>query len=92
MAPAPKRKKRKARARVAASPLREVLAENIIAARDALGMSQWALAQATGISQNYISRIERCDTNPSLDLIDAIAQQLGLTFVALITPNRKKRR
>lgn len=86
----PSKRKRVTRSRAEASPLREVLAANLIAAREAQDISQWALARATGISQTYLSRIENAQTNTSLDLIDVMARELGLTAAALITPRRKK--
>lgn len=89
MPPAPRRQ-RITRSRVEVSPLREVLAANLIAARTACKMTQWGLARATGISQNYISRVENAETNASLDLIDALAQHLGRSAASLISPSRRE--
>lgn len=50
----------------------------ILEARGRLGMTQDDLAQATGIKQAAISRLENCCSNPSLRTLKRIAGGLGL--------------
>lgn len=69
---------------------RKILAENVKAARKALGLSQEALAFETEIDRTYISGIERGKRNPSLSLIARLAERLGTTPGALLLPRGKK--
>ena len=72
---------------------RRVLADNVKAARKALGLSQEALALETEIDRTYISGIERGLRNPSLDLIGKLAATLKKTPGELLAvPERKPRR
>ena len=72
---------------------RRVLAENVKAARKALGLSQEALALETEIDRTYISGIERGLRNPSLDLIVKLAARLQKAPGELLAaPERKPRR
>ncbi len=72
---------------------RRVLADNVKAARDALDLSQEALALEIDIDRTYISGIERGLRNPSLDVIVKIAAGLQKTPGELLTaPERKSRR
>lgn len=52
--------------------------------RDA-GMSQEALAAASGISRRTIVGLEAGDTNISLSSLDRLAEALGATFVAMVS-------
>jgi len=62
-----------------------VLAENVKAARKALGLSQEALAHEAEIDRTYISGIERAQRNPSLTLIVKLADKLKTTPAELLT-------
>ena len=53
------------------------LARQIIAARLALGISQEELAKRVGTSQANISKLEHASLNPSLAMVERIAQGLG---------------
>lgn len=65
---------------------KKVFAENVKAARKALGLSQEALAFSAGIDRTYVSGIERGRRNPSLMLIAKLAEHLDTTPAALLTP------
>lgn len=54
------------------------LAENLIKARDNVGMTQKQLSEATGIYQADISKIERGLANPSLITLKRLADGMGL--------------
>ena len=47
------------------------------ARREASGVSQEALADLAGIHRTYVSMLERGRANPSLSVLDALAQALG---------------
>jgi len=57
--------------------------KNLHSIRIAKGLSQTQLAQAVGIKQATISRIEKGVNNPSFDVADRIAQALGVNVVEL---------
>lgn len=65
---------------------RRILAENVKAARKALDLSQEALALGAEIDRTYVSGIERGRRNPSLTMIAKLAEKLGTTPAALLTP------
>ena len=54
------------------------LARNVIERRRALGLSQKQLAEASGIHQSDLSRIEHGRSNPTFDTLDALARALGV--------------
>ena len=54
------------------------LAENLIKARDIVGMTQKQLSESTGIYQADISKIERGIANPSLSTLKRLADGMGL--------------
>lgn len=57
---------------------REILNGNLIFERARARLSQAAPAQASGVTRQTISEIERGVANPTLDVIDRIASALGL--------------
>jgi len=65
--------------------LRESLATNVRNARRAKGLTQGALAEVADISQDMISRIERCTTSASLETIEQLAVALEVPAVGLFT-------
>ena len=56
----------------------DLLAENLIGARDIVGMTQKQLSELTGIYQADISKIERGLANPSLSTLKRLADGMGL--------------
>lgn len=55
--------------------------------RQALGLSQSAVAAKVGVARSYIAAIERGQANPSLDVIIRLARALGLELeLALRSP------
>ena len=55
-----------------------LLAENLIKARDTVGITQKQLSEATGIYQSDISKIERGLANPSVSTLKRLADGMGL--------------
>lgn len=52
----------------------------ILQHRLAAGLTQQQLASASGIAQGDISRIERGQSNPTAETLEAIAEPLGVTL------------
>lgn len=67
-----------AAAQFAALDERYHLAQKVMAARRAAGLSQATLAKMTGIGQADISRFERGRANPTVSTLAALAHGLGL--------------
>ncbi|KQW00872.1 helix-turn-helix domain-containing protein [Rhizobacter sp. Root1221] len=62
------------------------LSGNLRAARVALGLSQQALADASGVSRRMLVNLEGGDANVSFATLDRLARVLGVTFAELIRP------
>ena len=58
--------------------LQEILGKNIRLARAAKGLSQEDLADLTGLDRTYISGVERGVRNPSIKVLQRIAEGLGI--------------
>jgi len=56
--------------------IREVFASNLRALRQAKGLSQEELAYRADIDRTYISSLERCVYNVSIDVLDRLASVL----------------
>lgn len=57
--------------------LRSELAAEIRRAREAIGLSQEALALSADVDRTYVSQLERGVANPSLVILSRIAAALG---------------
>ena len=57
---------------------RALLARNLRLLRVGRGISQQDLAADTGVDRAYISQLEREDGNATVDLLDRLAQELGV--------------
>ena len=64
---------------------KEILAENIRRLRKSTGLSQEELADRAGLHRTYISSIERCERNVSLENIFLLAEALGVEAAVLVT-------
>jgi ribosome-binding protein aMBF1 (putative translation factor) len=71
---------------VAALPLATCLGLNVRLRRRALGLSQRDLAEASGISQKYIARVETHSANVTLDIVEGLAKHLGCNAIELLSP------
>ncbi|PSL90749.1 transcriptional regulator [Pseudomonas sp. R9.37] len=65
---------------------REIFASRFRKARIAANLSQKDVHDRTGIAQNYISEVERCVSNPSLDMLAALAAAVGKPLYLLLKP------
>lgn len=52
--------------------------------RDAIGWSQAQLAEAVGVTPNYVGVIERGEKLPTLEVLEAASRALGVTVGALL--------
>lgn len=66
--------------------LRETLAKNLRTARLNAGLSQEELADRANLSRKHVGRIERGIANVSIDVLAALAIQVGLTPIDLLRP------
>jgi transcriptional regulator with XRE-family HTH domain len=53
--------------------------------RDAIGWSQAQLAEAVGVTPNYVGVIERGEKLPTLEVVEAASRALGVTVGALLS-------
>ena len=69
--------------------LRQIMAENLRVLRLATHISQEELAELGGLHRTYISDIERCNRNVSIDNIERIANALHITASDLLRERKK---
>lgn len=58
--------------------LRRVVARNLRRIRDETGVTQEELAHRSGLNRNYVGMIERCENAPTVDVIEKLAEALGV--------------
>lgn len=63
---------------------RNRVAANIRQLRVAKGLSQERLAEIAEFHRTYVSQLERCVTNISIDGLERLAQVLGVDIVELL--------
>lgn len=66
------------------SKIRDILSHNMKHYRELCELSQEQLADICGLHRTYISDIERCNRNVSIDNIEKIAQALNVTAAELL--------
>lgn len=64
--------------------LRRIVARNIRQLRLARGLSQEELADLAHLNRNYIGMIEREENAPTVDVLESLAEALGVEPVVLI--------
>ena len=64
--------------------IREALAFNLKRLREAEQLSQEELAHRAKIDRTYISSLERCVYNASIDVVDRLARGLGVEAADLL--------
>jgi len=69
--------------------IRELLAKNMKAYRNALGLSQAKLAERVNTSTHYIGMIETKNNYPSPEMLERIAIALGIDTVDLFSTEKK---
>ena len=71
------------------STIRDIFADNLKQARRAKGWSQEELAHQAEIDRTYVSALERRVYSASIDVVDRLAQVMGLTAADLLRVDRK---
>lgn len=72
--------------------IQRILAENVKKYRSLAGLSQEKLSRLCGLHYSYVGRLERSSGNPGLDTMKQLADQLGVTVVDLLSPNKRQRK
>jgi transcriptional regulator with XRE-family HTH domain len=57
---------------------RAILASNLRRLRQDRRLSQESLADIAGLHRTYVSSVERCERNATLDTLDKLAAALGI--------------
>jgi transcriptional regulator with XRE-family HTH domain len=70
--------------------LRRSFAANLRREREALGLSQQALANLAGRHRTYVGSVERGERNISIDSFEALARALGVEAADLMKPATRK--
>lgn len=60
------------------------IGSRLLQQRVAAGLTQQQLAQASGVAQADISRIERGQSNPTTETLEALGKPLGVTLDLVI--------
>ena len=64
--------------------LRTVFARNLRTMRLARGLSQEALAELADLHRTYVSSVERCERNITLDSVERLAKALDVKALDLL--------
>jgi transcriptional regulator with XRE-family HTH domain len=67
-----------------AERIRERLPRKLQELREAAGLSKYGLAGTSGISREYIGRVERGDANPAFVVVAQISHGIGMTLKQFI--------
>lgn len=68
--------------------MRQLVGRNFARLRAASGLTQEQLAERCGVSQQYISGLEKGKRNPTIVTLYVIAQGLGVSHVELVREDR----
>lgn len=71
------------------SGTRKLFAQNLRKARERLGLSQEALADAANLHRTYVGSVERSERNISIDNIERLANALGVSPASLLEESKK---
>jgi transcriptional regulator with XRE-family HTH domain len=66
--------------------MRRLVGDNCARLRRERGWTQEQLSERSGLSQQYISDLERGKRNPTIVTIFELAQALGVSHVELVAP------
>ena len=70
--------------------IREVFAQNLRKHRRAAGLSQEELAHRAGIDRTYVSLLERRVYSVTIDVLEKLADSLGVEPQVLLKRSQKK--
>ena len=66
---------------------RQNFADNLRKIRTSQGISQEKLADLAELHRTYVSSVERCERNITVDNMDRLAAALGVDIRELLQPN-----
>ena len=69
--------------------MRELVGRNFARLRREKGLTQEQVAELSGLSQQYLSDLERGRRNPTIITLYELALALGVSHVALVEPDDK---
>ena len=64
--------------------MRKLVGNNFARLRTAAGLTQEQVAERAGLSQQYVSGIERGTRNPTVETLAQIAKALGVHHIELL--------
>ena len=67
--------------------MRKLVGRNIVRLRREKGFTQERFAEVSGMTQQYISDLERGRRNPTVVTLFHLASALGVSHVALVVPD-----
>lgn len=67
--------------------MRKLVGRNFARLRREKGLTQEQVAELSGLSQQYLSGLERGQRNPTIITLYELAEALGVSHVELITPD-----
>jgi transcriptional regulator with XRE-family HTH domain len=67
--------------------MRKLVGRNAARLRAAAGLTQEQLAVRSGLSQQYLSDLERGKLNPTVVTLYELAEALGVSHVELVRPD-----
>ncbi|MBM7045605.1 helix-turn-helix domain-containing protein [Rhizobium lusitanum] len=68
--------------------IREIFALNLRTLRNAKKLSQEELALRANVHRTYVSSLERCVYSPTIDMVDGLAQILGVEAFEMLVSKR----
>jgi len=71
--------------------MRQLVGRNVKRYRLEKGLTQEQFAERSGFSQQYVSELERGQSNPTVVTLFELATALGVSHVALVEPDDKAR-
>jgi len=69
--------------------MRKLVGDNCARLRKAKGWTQEELSEHSGLSQQYLSDLERGKRNPTIVTIFEIAQALGVSHLDLVSSDKR---
>ena len=70
--------------------MRKLVGRNVRRVREKAGLTQEALAENSGFSQQYLSSLEQGRRNPTIVTIYELAMALGVSHMDLLRPDKGK--
>jgi transcriptional regulator with XRE-family HTH domain len=71
--------------------MRVLVGENVRKVRLKRGLTQERFAEKSGFSQQYLSSLENGRRNPSIVTICELATALGVSYLELLRPTKKRK-